>query len=50
MRKSYEGLAGKKLPEVLAEFDSETIVYLGSKSSFFEIATVEELRAPGRLN
>lgn len=35
---------GKSLPTVLAELDDNTLVYLGSASSFFDIAAAGELR------
>lgn len=45
----YSEYIMKPLPEVLGSLDSDTLIYLGSWSNFFDIATAGELAQDGYL-
>lgn len=49
MNIDYSEYIMKPLPEVLGSLDSGTLVYLGSKSAFFDIATAGVMMSDGYL-
>lgn len=46
----YDQWIGKSLTKVLQEIDGDALVFLGSQSSFFDIATAGEMRREGYID